>query len=205
MNTLKNHLLTSVSYIMHPLLMPVFGVLFFFYCSPQYFPNALKLHKLLSVILLTVALPLLFFFLLKTLRLVTHSDLKHTKERLLPLTINCAILFLIIRNVFPKHQTVELHYFFLGLLYSALTCLVLVVFKIKASIHLMVAASFFMFALAVGIHFKLNIALLLALACFGLGALATSRLHLKAHTNKELWLGFVLGAFPQLTLLKYWL
>jgi len=38
-----------------------------------------------------------------------------------------------------------------------------------------------------------------------MGAIATSRLHLKAHTYKELILGVFIGFIPQLILVSYWL
>ena len=38
-----------------------------------------------------------------------------------------------------------------------------------------------------------------------MGAIATSRLHLKAHTFKELIMGVFVGILPQLILIRYWL
>ena len=70
----------------------------------------------------------------------------------------------------------------------------------------MIAASgFFMFAIALGVHYQININGTMALMMVILGAIATSRLHLKAHTNQELIIGMAVGLFPQLTLLNYWL
>ena len=70
----------------------------------------------------------------------------------------------------------------------------------------MIAASgFFMFATAIGIHYQININGTIALMMVVLGAIATSRLHLKAHTNQELIIGFFIGIFPQILLLNYWL
>lgn len=67
------------------------------------------------------------------------------------------------------------------------------------------AAGFFMFAVAIGIHFKININGTIALMCIILGAIASSRLHLKAHSSIELIIGFFIGLIPQLILLNYWL
>ena len=70
----------------------------------------------------------------------------------------------------------------------------------------MIAASgFFMFAVAIGIHYQRNINGTIALMMIILGAIATSRLHLEAHTNAELVIGSFIGLFPQLILLKFWL
>ena len=55
------------------------------------------------------------------------------------------------------------------------------------------------------IHFKININGTIALMCIILGAIASSRLHLKAHSSIELIIGFFIGLIPQLILLNYWL
>jgi hypothetical protein len=62
-----------------------------------------------------------------------------------------------------------------------------------------------MFAIGISLHFGKNINGSLALFCLISGAIATSRLHLKAHTNVELIFGFCVGLFPQILILKYWL
>lgn len=70
----------------------------------------------------------------------------------------------------------------------------------------MIAASgFFMFAVALGVHYQININGTIALMMLILGAIATSRLHLKAHTNQELIVGLFIGLFPQFLMLNYWL
>jgi hypothetical protein len=86
-----------------------------------------------------------------------------------------------------------------------MACFILALFKIKASIHMIAASGFFMFAIALGIHYKVNINGTIALMMLILGAIATSRLHLNAHTNQELIIGLFTGFFPQLIFLNYWL
>jgi membrane-associated phospholipid phosphatase len=62
-----------------------------------------------------------------------------------------------------------------------------------------------MFFITLSIHFGININTTLALMAIAIGAVATSRLHLKAHTPQELIMGMVIGLFPQLVLVPYWL
>jgi hypothetical protein len=68
-----------------------------------------------------------------------------------------------------------------------------------------ISGAIFMFLIALSIHFNININTAIALFTIIIGAIATSRLHLNAHTNMELLIGFFLGLFPQLILLNYWL
>ncbi len=69
----------------------------------------------------------------------------------------------------------------------------------------MIAASgFFMFAVAISIHYQININGTIALMMIILGAIATSRLHLKAHTYQELIIGTFIGLLHNY-ILNYWL
>ncbi|WP_370390054.1 hypothetical protein [uncultured Winogradskyella sp.] len=202
---MKDFILKSISFVFHPLIMPLLGVLFYFSKTPRFIPEPVMKAKIFSIVILTIILPILLFFLLKTINKVETIYLKKTKERLIPLLINCIIVTLILIRVLPPSEILELYYFFLGILCSTLACFILALFKIKASIHMIAASGFFMFAVALGIHYKININGTIALMMIILGAIATSRLHLKAHTNQELIIGLFTGLFPQLIFVNYWL
>jgi hypothetical protein len=202
---MKNFILKGISFVFHPLIMPLLGVLFYFSKTPRFIPESIMKAKVFSIVILTLILPILLFFLLKTVNKVDSIYLKSTRERLIPLFINCVIITLILIRVLTPNEIVELYYFFLGILCSTLACFILAIFKIKASIHMIAASGFFMFAIALGVHYQININGTMALMMVILGAIATSRLHLKAHTNQELIIGMAVGLFPQLTLLNYWL
>ncbi|WCO01977.1 hypothetical protein [Psychroserpens ponticola] len=200
-----NQLLKSISFIFHPLLMPLLGVIFYFSKTPRFIPEPILKAKLFSVTILTVILPILLYYLLKTLRKVDSVYLETTNERKLPLLLNCFIIALVLIRVLPQNEIPELYFFFIGVLISTITCFVLAVVQFKASIHMIAAAGFFMFAVALAIHFKININGTIGLMCIILGAIATSRLHLKAHKPIELIIGTFVGMMPQLVLLNYWI
>ncbi|WP_179021179.1 hypothetical protein [Winogradskyella forsetii] len=202
---MKNFILKGISFVFHPLIMPLLGVLFYFSKTPRFIPEPVMKAKIFSIVILTIILPILLFFLLKTINKVNSIYLKSTKERLIPLFINSVIILLILIRVLTPSEIIELYYFFLGILCSTLTCFILAIFKIKASIHMIAASGFFMFAIAIGIHYQININGTIALMMIILGAIATSRLHLKAHTNQELFIGIFTGMGPQILLLNYWL
>lgn len=200
-----HYLLKSISYIFHPLFMPLLGVIFYFSQTPRFIPEPVMKAKIFSITILTIILPVLLYFLLKTIQKVESLELKTTKERITPLAISTLIILLIIKRVLPHDEIPELYYFYLGILCSTLTCLFLAILRFKASIHMIGSAGFFMFAVALSIHFKININGIIALMCIVMGAIATSRLHLQAHTNAELLTGLFVGLVPQLILLNYWL
>ena len=185
--------------------MPFFGVAFYFLKSPRFIPIPLIKAKLFALVLLTICLPILLFFLLKTLRKVNSIHLVTPKERIIPLFLNSIIIFFIVQRILPYNEIIELYYFFIGILLSTLSCLMLAVLNFKASIHITAAGGIFMFFIALSIHFNININGAIALFTIIIGAIATSRLHFNAHNNIELLIGFFLGLFPQLILLNYWL
>jgi len=200
-----NFFLKSISILFHPIFMPLLGVAFYFSKSPRYIPAQIIQAKIISVIILTIILPILLFSVLKTLKKVNSIYLKTTRERIIPLTVNCIILLLIISKIFPQNDILELYFFFIGILITSLSCLIISALKFKASIHMAAISGILMFFIALSIHFSININGTLALLAIIIGAVATSRLHLKAHSYLELIVGFFLGLLPQLITLNYWL
>ena len=197
-------LLKSISYIFHPLLMPLLGVIFYFDKTPRFIPDPVRQAKIFSIIILTIILPLLLYYLLKTLNKVNSIYLETPEERRIPLILNGLIVILVMIRVLPQNEIPELYFFFTGILISTITCYALALANFKASIHMIASAGFFMFAVALAINFKVNVNGTLALMFVILGAIATSRLHLKAHTPVELIIGFFVGLLPQLLLVNYW-
>lgn len=200
-----NNILKSVSFIFHPLIIPLLGVIFYFSKSPKYVSIQIIQAKLISLSILTIVLPILLYFLLKTLGKAKSIYLETTKERIFPLIVHCIVILLVLNRILTANQIIELYYFFVGILISTLACLFLAIMKIKASIHMTSIAGLFMFFIALSIHFSININGTIVIMFVITGAIATSRLHLKAHSGIELVIGFFIGFIPQLILLKYWL
>jgi hypothetical protein len=185
--------------------MPFIGAVFYFYKSPRYIPLPFIKAKLLALALFTIVLPILLYYLLKTIKKVDSIHLDSTKERIIPLLLNVIIVLLITQRIILIQEMEELYFFFIGILFSTIACFILAILKFKASIHMIGAGSVLMFFIALSIHFSINMISTIALFSVIVGAIATSRLHLNAHSNIELIIGFILGLIPQLMLLNYWL
>lgn len=185
--------------------MPLVGVMFYFSKSPRFIPPPFIKAKLFALILLTILLPIMLYFLLKSMRRISSVHLGSIKERLIPLSLYGLIILLVVNRVLPGNELIEPYYFMVGVLGSTLSCLVLALFKFKASIHMIGVGGVLMFFIALGIHFHINIIGSIALIFLIAGAVATSRLHLKAHSPLELIIGFVVGVIPQIIGLNYWL
>jgi len=200
-----NALLRSISFIFHPLLMPMLGVVLFFYTSPRYIPSPIIKGKLSAVFLLTILFPIFIFYFLKASKYVKTIYLQSTKERIVPLIINCGVLVYIAFKIFPINEYKEVHFFFIAILFSTLSCLILAILKFKTSIHMIASGGILMFLIAISIHYSINLNVLIAISFVLVGAIASSRLHLNAHNYSELVIGFFIGLLPQLILVKFWL
>lgn len=185
--------------------MPFIGAVFYFSKAPRYIPMPFIKAKLFALALFTIILPILLYYLLKTTRRVSSIHLDSTRERIVPLFLNSIIVLLVVQRIITFNEMVELYFFFIGILLSTLACLILVILKFKASIHMIAAGGVLMFFIALSIHFSINIIGTIALFSIIIGAIATSRLHMNAHSNIELIIGFFIGLIPQLILLNYWL
>lgn len=79
---------TLISWVLVPLLMPVYGVLLSFQTSILHFiPGQVKLSFILITLALTLAIPILLVLLLKRIGVVKDIGLNSRKERLIPYII----------------------------------------------------------------------------------------------------------------------
>lgn len=194
-----------VSVVLHPLLAPSFGVMIFFWLSPIFYLKEIQLATISAVGILTAIIPLLIAIVLRKIGYISSFALPDTKERILPLCINLLITGTILYKLIPRLDAPELYYFFLGILGSTLACLIMVIFKVKASIHMIALSGVLMFTTGLSFHYAINATLIISLLVFLTGLAASSRLYLDAHTNTELVLGIFIGLIPQLLTFKYWL
>lgn len=198
-------LLKATSYVFHPVWMPFVGTLLYFAITPRYFPQELVRSKIIAIAIMTLFIPIVFYFLLKTLGQAQSYFLETVEERKWPLLFYAATNLVVIEFVLDVFDYPELYYYFLAIFFSSILGLVLVLFKIKISLHMLGLGGFLLFLISLSIHYNLNLIYTISFFLAILGLTATSRLHYKAHTWTELFLGFLIGVLPQLLLLNYWL
>lgn len=197
--------LKSISYILHPLLMPLLGSVIYFTVAPRFIPNDIITTKIIGLTIITICIPILLFFFLKALGFLSSIHIENVKQRKIPLLLQAILLLLVIKMIIDIYNFPELYYFFLGALFSALSAIFMALFNIKASLHMMAIGGVTLFVVGLSIHFGINLTLLISVLIIANGLVATSRLHCKAHNNLELILGLLIGIIPQLLLLNYWL
>jgi membrane-associated HD superfamily phosphohydrolase len=199
------HFLRIGAYVLHPLLMPLLGALVYFVITPRFIDSEIIRAKLFAIAIITLVVPIVLFMLLKNIGWISSLDLPKVKQRKIPLMLQCLLLLLIIKMVFDPYDSPEMYFFFVGVLFSTISALLLVIFKVKVSLHQMGIAGVTMFIIALSVHFKVNMLVWIGLVALANGWVASSRLHTNSHTYPELILGFFVGLIPQFLMLNFWL
>lgn len=197
--------LKAISYIFHPLFIPIGGTLAYFMITPKYSPLEIQSGNILPIFILTIIIPIISYLILKNVGLVNSIYMPSIRERKYSLFIHIVLFLIIIYKVIPNNYVSELYYYFLGLLAATIASLFLLYFKFKSSLHLMGMGSLFMFLTSLSIHFEINITLALSIFILLIGLVTTSRIFFHAHTKAEMFIGFCIGLFSQLMTIKFWL
>lgn len=198
-------LATLISYLFHPLFVPIAGTIAYFMVTPKYSPEDVQNGNILPIFILTVIIPIISYFILRNVGMVSSIFMPSLKERKYPLYIHILLLLMIVYKVIPNYYIQELHYYFLGLIIGAMSTLVLLFFNIKISMHLLGLGSLLTFLVGLSIHFSVNLTLAISLFTLSIGLVCTARLYLQAHNKAEIFIGFSLGILSQLLLIKFWL
>ena len=197
-------LLSFFSYLLHPLFIPVFTVLFYFLCGGRYFQYQDMYVVFIQIIILTILLPMAIYYFLMTFGKVTSIMLSDKAERRIPLAIYAVLLLVLIKKCITIGRFPELYFFFFASLISTVIALILVFMKRKASLHMIGIVSLTVFAIGISIHSQVRMNEIIAFLVVCIGLVASSRLEMKAHTYTELALGALTGLLPQLVLWYFW-
>lgn len=161
--------------------------------------------NILPIFILTIIIPIITYFILRNLGVIQSINLPTRRERIWPLLIHMGLLLMILLKVIPNNYTIELYFFFLGLIASDIATLIILAGGFRISLHMLGMGSWLMYLIALSIHFEINIIIALSLVTAACGLVATSRLYFQLHSKIEVILGFIIGFTCQLLTLKFWL
>jgi hypothetical protein len=193
------------SYLFHPIFIPAYAALFYFFFNDSYYSNLEKYSAILQILIVTILLPIFFFFILRRAGQVDSVMVSEISQRKIPLVIQCFLTVVLMRKSITLDHFPEFYFFLFGGLLSTVLALVLLFFRTKASLHLLAISALTLFVIGLSIHNQSRNIFGIAFLLLMNGVVASSRLEMKAHTPKELMIGFLLGACPQLLLLRFWL
>ena len=194
-------ILPIFSYFFHPLFVPLLAIVFYFLVSTNSLTASEQLLIYTQGIIFTIILPVLCFLFLKSINKIDSIMLPVLSQRKLPLLIQ-SILFLVLLTQGNMFVYIPgLYYFFLGCFISTLIALLLVLLEVKASLHMVGISSLVAFCIAMSVYTQRNLLWEICILFLLNGFVGSSRLYMKAHTPKELFVGFIVGFLPQLMLI----
>ncbi|GAA4313180.1 hypothetical protein GCM10023115_30350 [Pontixanthobacter gangjinensis] len=197
-------LLKLASYLFHPLWMPLAGSLFYFLFTPRFFPQEIIKAKLLAIAIITIFIPIVFYFLLKNLGKAGTIFLENVQERKWPLFFFILLSLMVLNQVLNIYNYPGLFYYFVGILISSVLGYIFTIFNIKISLHMVGMAGLLMFVIAFCTYFHLYFIYTISFLIIATGLTASSRLYYKAHNKQELFLGFLTGLVPQAMVFSLW-
>lgn len=195
---------TVLSYVLHPIFMPLVMMMVLYYISPVSFVDYdVKEVPFLFIRIgvTTIFFPLLVVVLLKALGFADSIQLRTRKERFVPL-LATMIFYWWISHVFKNQNAPVMIQVLLRGAYWGIILLFLCSIFFKISMHTVAAGGMlgFMAVLIMTSPVNMTMPLMIALAIAGL--IGTARLLLGAHTTFEIWMGYVVGIVAQLA--AYW-
>ena len=198
-------LLRLASYIFHPLWMPFAGSLFYFLMIPRFFPEEIIKAKLMAIAIITVFIPVVFYFLLKNLGRAENVFLENVQERRWPLFFFALLNVMVLHQILNFYNYPGLYYYFSGILISTIIAYLFTWLRVKVSLHMMGISGLLMFVTGFCLYFHLYFISTIAFLIIITGLTASSRLYYKAHSASELILGFLIGLIPQIVVINLWI
>lgn len=187
-----------ISTILHPIVVPTIGVMLYFLIIPNNLRSNHKLTILGLIFVVTYLIPLVILIIFKKINIIKSYKTESIKERKLPVAIMITLFYLLGNTLNKTSSLTDLSLLFYATSFGLFIIYLLFNFNIKASIHLLslgISIGFFMVLSSV---YNQNLAILIIVLILLSGVLASSRLHLEAHTNKEIYIGFFVGVLSNL-------
>ena len=194
-----------ISTMFHPLIMPVIG-LFIIFNTDSYINYAIPTELKEAVIILvgtsTFIIPLLISLLLLNRKLINSLEMKTQKERVIPYAFT--IIFYVFTLYMLKKAPIPpiIFNFVIGATLSVIIAFIVNV-KWKISAHMIGIGGLVGALICISIMLDIYITPFIIFALLVAGLVGSSRLKLKAHTQLQVYAGFLVGIACQIITLYY--
>jgi MFS family permease len=186
-----------ISYLLHPLLFSFLGTFLYLYLSPEHMVKKQEYIILLIVFVSTYIIPILLLSLLKKVKLIEDYQLRTIEERKFPILFFIILSFLIGRTLLNIGIVDLLAFSFFGTAFGLSLVYLLFALGLKSSLHMLGIGGIIGFVAVMSFEYQLNFNALLASLFLVAGLIGVARLSLEAHTPKEIYAGFLVGALAQ--------
>ncbi|CAM1348646.1 hypothetical protein [Tenacibaculum insulae] len=182
-----------ISTVLHPIVIPTIGIILYFIFTPINLSRHQQYTILGIVFVTTYVIPLLLLIILKSLGYIKSFQVHGINERKVPIFLMMTLHFML-GNFFTKTAIIkDLSFLFFGVVFGLGIVYMLFITKIKTSLHLLSMGATLGYFLLFNQLYNVNVLPLILILVSLSGLLASSRLHLKAHTYNEVYLGFFIG------------
>lgn len=194
-----------ISYLTHPLFLPLLVTFLILQSIPEYlvgfkvqskrFPFDMLYFR---VAIISIGFPLLTILLLKALNIAKSIYLESQKERIIPYVAMLTYYFWAF-YAFQQEGRAPRFYtaFFLGIFLSISIAFISNIF-VKTSMHTVGWGGVIGLLLSLMWGMHMNVSVPLVITFFVAAIVATCRMIVKAHTPREIYLGFLIGIGSQL-------
>lgn len=189
-----------LSYLFHPIFIPLYAVLFLVYVHPSYFSgfsDSIKFRTILILIQNAIFYPLFCILLLKGVGFITSIFLRTQQDRIIPY-IACGIFFFWAFLVYKQQPIYPriLPAFMLGVFLASSAALIANIY-FKISMHAIGLGGWLGLFLVIARSSSMLMTWPLAAVIFITGLVCTARLLVSDHTQKEIYTGLALGVLSQ--------
>lgn len=193
------------SIVFLPLFLPLYGTMFVLYSNPYLYPNAHDNNlMLLRVGINTFFIPAVAIGVMYRLKFIKGVEMYDRQDRVIPY-IACGFFYIWTFYVFYReHFPPAITYVLLGSTIAVFVDFLVNVLVTKVSMHATGAGGMVatvMILLPYAFYNSLNIFLITILCA---GCVGAARLALKAHTEREVYLGYLTGFFSFLLAYNFW-
>jgi hypothetical protein len=185
-----------LSYLFHPLLVPTYVLLVMIRLNPYLFYGLAAAKAISIVAYSTFFFPAVAILLMKKLGFISSLEMPDKQQRIIPLIV---VIVCFVWNYLSVKQTgfpQPFTWFILGAVISLFLAFFINVFQ-KLSLHTVALSGALMAIMMMFFYAQLAANAYFLLIILILGAVASARLYLKAHTPREINTGFIVGILGQ--------
>lgn len=190
-----------ISVIFHPVFVPVYVSWFLVMVQPYFFNGASFTQKILIVIRFFVLysfFPLVTVLLCKALGFVKSIHLKTQKDRIIPyIATNVYYFFMAYVLRHQADMAGPVVQFALGIFIACSLALIVNIYM-KVSMHAISMGILVMFVALLAPFQATNYTIYISITILIAGLVCTARMIVSDHTQKEIYVGLLLGVFSQL-------
>lgn len=199
----ETRLARIISYLFHPLLMPLYILLLLLNLSTflsRSLPFPYKMALTGVVILTTILFPLFLTWMLLRLRIITSLFMDKMEERTFPILAISVFYYLTYFLLRGIHISVIFSYYMLGATLLAILSLVVNFYR-KVSLHMIAAGSFTGLFLGLSLNFGINLNIAILAGILLGGIIGFARLKSNSHQPAEIYSGYAMGVLVMTVLM----